>query len=86
MSFPHSEDGQDQRINATNGTPYKWEYSKEISAKGIRDSPKGCLIPFLVPTNDHETEMCHSALDQEREDCHNRQCNRDDETEAVREG
>jgi len=67
VTFSQPNDRQDQKIDSPDGASDKRNDGKEITAEGIGDSTKRCLKPFLIPSDNHETNMRHDASKKERE-------------------
>ena len=57
MALSHSNDGQDENINVSDEESNKWDDPKEISAVRIRNGTEGCLVPVIIPSYNHETEV-----------------------------
>jgi hypothetical protein len=64
MTFLHSNDGQDDRVNATDDESDEWDDSKEIGAVRIGNGAESGLIPMMIPSHDHEAKVQDSTSDE----------------------
>ena len=64
MSFPHSEDDEDDHIDRPDEAPDKRHDIEEMGTEGIGDGTEGGLISTLIPAYDHEAEVRDRASDE----------------------
>ena len=64
MTFSYPNDGQDERINATDDESDERNDSKKIGTVRIGNGAESCLIPVVIPSNDHEAKVQDSTSDE----------------------
>ena len=67
MRFSYPKDKEDDHINKSDHAPDERDNIKQLSAVGITNGAEGCLVPLVVPSDNHETEV-NDSTDDEKDD------------------